>query len=82
MPSGDRELHEPVEEQAATLRSAPPGAATTNVTFTASIAGTYYLGIKYSTGSIVGSGPAAPTAGASYTFASSGSTSKLALRHK
>ena len=60
------------------------GAATTNVTFTAGTPGTYYLGIKYSTGSIVGSGPAATAAGAAYTytFASSGSISKLTLRHK
>jgi hypothetical protein len=63
--------------------------ANRQVVFTAGSAGTYYIGLKYSTGAIVGSGPAATSFKAPYnylyTFATTqvtGSTSTLALNHK
>ena len=59
------------------------------VVFTAAAAGTYYIGIKYSTKDIVGSGPAAtkfvPPFNYQYTFSTTGvagSTSALALNHR
>jgi len=63
--------------------------ANRKVVFTAAGAGTYYIGIKYSTKSIVGSGPAATKFVSPhnylYTFSTTGvagSTSTLALNHK
>jgi hypothetical protein len=60
------------------------------VTFTAAAPGTYFIGIKYSPDSIVGSGPAAthsvlPNNNYLYTFQTTGvagSTSTVALNHK
>jgi hypothetical protein len=64
-------------------------AANHQVVFTATSAGTYYIGLKYSTNAIVGSGPAATAFKAPYnylyTFSTTqvaGSTSKLELNHK
>jgi hypothetical protein len=63
--------------------------ANSQVVFTAGSAGTYYIGLKYSTNAIVGSGPAATAFKAPYnylyTFSTTqvaGSTSKLELNHK
>jgi hypothetical protein len=63
--------------------------ASRTVNFTAGSAGTYYIGLKYTTGSIVGSSPAATKFVSPfnylYTFATtgvSGSTSTIALNHK
>jgi hypothetical protein len=63
--------------------------ANLKVVFTAAKAGTYYIGIKYSTGSVVGSGPAATKFVSPqnylYTFSTTGvpgSTSTVALNHK
>jgi hypothetical protein len=63
--------------------------ANRQVVFNAPAAGTYYIGLKYSTGSVVGSGPAATVFKAPYnylyTFSTTGvvgSTSTIALNHK
>jgi hypothetical protein len=63
--------------------------ANRKVVFTAPAAGTYYIGIKYTTKDIVGSGPAAtkfvPPFNYQYTFSTTGvagSSSTLALNHK
>jgi uncharacterized repeat protein (TIGR01451 family) len=60
------------------------------VVFNAAAAGTYFIGIKYNTKTIVNSGPAATTTGTNYVYTFSttgtggpvgGSTSKLNLNH-
>jgi hypothetical protein len=62
------------------------GYANTRVSFTAAAAGTYYIGLEYSTRSIIGSGPASATPGFSYqyTFMTNGvlgSRSSMSLTH-
>jgi hypothetical protein len=70
-----------------------PGAAVRSrsqqLVFTAASAGTYFIGIKYTTSDIVGSGPAATKFVSPYNYLYklstalvSGSTSKLKLNHK
>jgi hypothetical protein len=63
--------------------------ANRQVVFTAAAAGTYYIGIKYTTSAVVGSGPAATKFVTPYnylyTFSTAGvagSTSTIALNHK
>jgi hypothetical protein len=66
--------------------TATGGGASTTVTFTATTAGTYEVGVKFMTHAPIGSSPASDTSGFSYnyTFATtgaSGSTQGLMLTH-
>jgi hypothetical protein len=61
--------------------------AARTVTFTAPAAGTYFIGIKYTTSDVVGSSPAVTKSGSGYVYTFStngvaGSTSTVALNHK
>jgi len=60
---------------------------TVTVRFSAPAGGTYVIGLKYATGSVVGSGPAATTSGASYAYSFQttgvgGSMEGLSLTHR
>jgi VCBS repeat-containing protein len=68
----------------AAVQSITQSGATTTVNFTAPTAGTYFIGIKYDTGSVVGATAPSPTT-VHYTFSTDGvasSTSGLDLIKK
>jgi hypothetical protein len=70
-----------------TISGGTANANAVTVTFSAKTTGTYYIGLKYSTGSIVGSGPAATTSVSPYAYLFqtanvTNSTSGLQLIHR
>jgi hypothetical protein len=60
------------------------GDPTVTVSFTGVAGTTYVIGVKYTTHSVVGSGPACTTSGCSYgyTFATTGASASLSLTHQ